>query len=71
MSVPNTHGLARESYGLIDMVSFITGTDVSPLVNMEEASSMSHGIDSKYLVGIAGTVICASLSVFNHIWPSQ
>ena len=53
------------------MISFTTGTDVSPLVNMPEASSMAHGIDSKYLVGITGSVICASFSVFSHIWPSR
>ena len=63
-------GLVLESYGWFNMISFTTGTDVSPLVNMPEASSMAHGIDSKDLIGTAGSVICASLSVFNLIWPS-
>ena len=61
-------GLALEMYGWVDIMSFITGTDVTPLVNIQEASSViEHGINSKPLPGITGSVICASLFLLNLI----
>ena len=47
---------------MVDIISIITGTDTSPPVNMQDASSMPHGIKSKLLVGITGYVICAFVS---------
>ena len=59
--------LVLEGYDLVDIISFATGTDESLTVNMQEASSMAHGIDFKPRVGITGSVIYATLSVFNLI----
>ena len=58
-------GLVVESSDLIDVISFTTGTDVSPLVNTQEASSMAHGINSKPPVEITWSVVCAYLPLFN------
>ena len=58
-------GLTLEGYHLVDIISFTTGTDVSPLVDMQEALSMAHSKNSKPSVGIAGSVICAFLFLFN------
>ena len=57
--------LAIESYDLVDIISFTTGTDVALFVTVPEVSSMAHGKDSEPLVGITGSVIYASLSLFN------
>ena len=63
---PHIHkGLIVESSDLINSISFTTGTDVSPLVNTQEASSMAHGINSKPLAEITWSVACAYLPLFN------
>ena len=60
-------GLALEGYDLVDFISFTKGSDVSALMNTQEASSMAHGINSKPLVEISWSVICAFVSLHNLI----
>ena len=59
--------LVLEGYDLVDIISFATGTDDSLTFNMQEASPIAHGIDFKPRVGITGSVIYATFSLFNLI----
>ena len=64
-------GLTLDGSDLYYVFFFTTGIDVSPLVNVQEASSMEHDINSKHPVGIRVFVTCAFFSLFNLIHRSR
>ena len=56
-----TTRLALEFHYMADIISFTKGTEVSVFLNIQGASSIAHGINSKFILRIPGSVICASL----------
>ena len=62
-----TMGLTLECYHMTDIISFTTGTEVAAFVNKPGASSMAHGINAKFILGITGSTIYASLSSLDVI----
>ena len=62
-----TMGLTLECYNMTDIISFTAGTEVAAFVIKQGASSMAHGINANFILGITGSTIYASLSSLDVI----